>query len=370
MPRLLALAPFLVLVLGGADLRAQGEVTAYVSLDQEFSSEILDLFEKSTGIKVNRAFDAEQDKTVGMVNRIISEREHPRGDVFWNNEVAQTIRLKNMRLLQAYRSPMAEAIPASFKDPEGYWTGLAARARVFIFNRSLLGTSEAPRHLSDLTDPRWKGRLAMARPLTGTTLTHLAALYSIWGVEKTRRFVDSLFANDVNWQAGNAMVMREVGQGAFVWGLTDTDDANVSITVKGHPTGVVLPDQGDGEPGTLLIPNSVAILAGAKNLENARRLVDFILSPEVETRLAAGRSAQIPLRPGLAPPAAYKDVKPMEVDWEKVGRMIEEHQGWLKQRFTVGASHAGEKTSTVAWVLGIAAFAVIAVLVGRRSAIR
>ncbi len=108
-----------VLVLGSSlfmssGLKAQSqEVRVYCSLDAEFSEVILKDFEKETGIKVLITPDVEANKTVGLVNRIISEAKNPRCDVYWNNEVAQTIRLKNKGLLQPYKSPEAAGKPAA-----------------------------------------------------------------------------------------------------------------------------------------------------------------------------------------------------------------------------------------------------------------
>ena len=314
-----------------------GEVNVYCSLDQEFSEEILRDFEEKTGIKVRASFDVEANKTIGMVNRIISERKagNPRCDVYWNNELAQTIRLKRAGHLQPYVSPSAATIPAGFKDAEGYWTGFAARARVIIYNTEELTEAEAPKSLRALNDPKWGDRAGMAKPLTGTTLTHAAALFSVWGETETKTFYRDLLRRKIRWEAGNAMVMRAVGQGNYAWGYTDTDDANVS-RIKGHTTAIIVPDQGEGEMGTLLIPNSVAVIKDARNLENAKKLIDYLLSPEIEARLAKGRSAQIPLHPGVEAPEGVlrlDRLKAMEVDWEKVAEMIETHDEWLHESF-------------------------------------
>ena len=84
----------------------------------------------------------------------------------------------------------------------------------------------------------------------------------------------------------NAMVMREVGNGSYAWGYTDTDDANVS-RIKNRPTAIVVPDQGEDEIGTLLIPNSVAVVKDARNLDQAKRLVDYLLSLRMKQTVPA-----------------------------------------------------------------------------------
>lgn len=347
-----------------------GRVSVYVSLDEEFSRSILEDFGTRYNIDIEITPDTEDNKTIGLVNRIISEKENPRCDVYWNNELGQTIRLKNRGLTQPYYSPSAADIPASFKDIDGHWTGFAARARVFIYNTEMLSKDQLPTGLADLTDPKWAGRVTMAKPLTGTTLTNLGALFSVWGEEKTKAWVDELLDSEMYWNKGNAQVMRDVGSGRMAWGFTDTDDAHVSRHVKKHPTDIIVPDQGEGAMGTLLIPNSVLIVKDAKNLENAKKLVDFILSTEVESKLARGRSAQIPLRSSVkVPPGVLRldQIKAIDVDWEAVGRALETQNAYLHERFQGGDAEAGKKSTVALWLIAIPALLAVAFTLYRRK---
>ncbi len=91
-------------------------VIVYTALDQIYSEPILRKFETVTGIKVKAVYDVEATKTIGLVNRIIAEKNHPQCDVFWNNEVVNTIRLKNRGLLTPYFSPQAAHFPESLRD--------------------------------------------------------------------------------------------------------------------------------------------------------------------------------------------------------------------------------------------------------------
>ena len=116
------------------------QVVVYTALDQMFSEPILQDFENATGIDVKEVYDTEASKTVGLVNRIIAEKDNPQCDVFWNNEIIRTIVLKKKGLLQKYISPESDTIPSGYKDPEGYWTGFAARARVIIYNKNIINS--------------------------------------------------------------------------------------------------------------------------------------------------------------------------------------------------------------------------------------
>jgi iron(III) transport system substrate-binding protein len=306
-------------------------VVVYTALDEIYSRPILDRFEAATGIRVLAVYDTESTKTTGLVTRLIAERSRPRADVFWNNEIAQTIRLQDEGLLEPYRSPAAEAVPLAFKDPNGAWTGLAARARVIIYNRELM--PEPPRGLQDFLDPQWKGRAAIALPLFGTTATHAAALFSAWGPEPARQFFHQLRDNEVAVLGGNAAVADFVARGEYLFGLTDTDDANGAIE-DGKPVRWVLPDQHD--LGTLVIPNTVALLRSAPNAEAGRKLIDYLLSPEVEAALAQMRSIQIPLKPRITPPTSIpplEDIRVMQVAWPDVARQLGPSSQFLRETF-------------------------------------
>ena len=238
-------------------------------------------------------------------------------DVFWNNEVRQPAALAREGLLAAYDSPSATGLTASVRAPT--WTGFAARARVLLLHtqKSPAG-GPAPTSVRDLLDPRWRGRCAIARPLFGTTATHVAALLATGGPDGLRAFLRGLVENQVVVASGNAAVKDLVARGEVDFGLTDSDDANLALEA-GSPVRVVFPDQGSDQPGALLIPNSVAILDKAPHPAEARALVDELLTLDVEARLAASRSAQVPLRAAAARPAWIPaDLRTFDVAWDDV----------------------------------------------------
>jgi iron(III) transport system substrate-binding protein len=312
----------------------EADLVVYCALDQVFSEELVRDFEKETGLVVRPEFDVEAHKTVGLVNRIRAEENRPRCDVFWNNEIAHTVALAEEGLLASYDSPSAADIPAVFRDSEHRWTGFAARARVFIVNTELADPAEI-HGMADLLDPRWKGQLAMARPRTGTTLTHAAALYATLGEAGARAQLSALKEAGVNFVQSNGQVMRHVREGRYAWGLTDTDDYNVARE-EGYPVAIVYPDQGEGEAGTMVIPNTVCILKAAPHPENARRFVDYVLSRKVEEKLAFARSAQIPVREDVSRPEHVRsaaDFKVMDVDFTAVGRELRARQRELEEMF-------------------------------------
>lgn len=324
---------FAVLLVVGCSAPEQRSVVVYVALDEMFSRPILDQFEKETGYKVKAVYDTEASKTTGLRTRLAAEKGRPRADVFWNNEVAQTILLKSEGILEPYHSKNSEAIPEAFKDDEGFWTGFAARGRVIIYNTNLV--TEPPTSIYDLLKPEWRGKAAIAKPLFGTTATHAAALFALWGEEHAKTFFQAILANDIAVLEGNATVRDRVAAGDYAWGLTDTDDANGAV-VDGLPTKWLFPDQGDHGLGTLLIPNTVALVTNGPNPEGGKALIDFLLSAEAEKRLAEMRSIQIPLNPKVDAPAdvpKIDTIKTMAVTFDAMANAMPTSSEFIRQEF-------------------------------------
>lgn len=306
------------------------EVVAYTSVDQVFSEPIFRAFERETGIAVRAVFDTEETKSTGVLNRLLAESSHPQADVFWSGDPVRPFLLIARGLVEPYRSPSARDIPVPFRAEDGAWTGFAARARVLLVNTERVPREKMPDSLRDLADPRWRGQAVIANPLYGTTTMHVAALFSVWGDDAARAFLDSLRRNEVKVASSNGEVKRLVVSGEVAFGLTDTDDAHEAIA-GGAPVAVVYPDQsGDG---TLVMPTVAVILRGGPNAPAARRLVDFLLSAEVERQLGES-AAHMPLRadvPVSANVSRVSDLRVMSVDYAKLAPVIERIQPWLRE---------------------------------------
>ena len=315
-----------------------GTVVVYSALDEEFSKPILDAYGRSAGVEIRPKFDTESTKTVGLTNLLIAESTHPRCDLFWNNEILNTLRLREKGLLASFQPRHLGEIPDGYRGSDGTWYGFAARARILLVNTAEVGAKDMPTGLDDLLNPKWKGKVAIAKPLFGTTATHAACLFAAWGDEKATRFFRDLKANEVQVLSGNKQVAAAVGSGQFLFGLTDTDDAMGEINA-GRPVTIVYPDRKPDQLGTLFIPNVVAVLKGAPHPEPARALADHLLSPEVEETLARGPSAQIPIllsSPGDARVETPRTVHPMAVDFEAAARIWDRVAAFLAGEFAGG----------------------------------
>lgn len=314
-------------------MAADREVVVYTSVDQIYAEPVLRRFESQSGIKVLPVYDVEAAKTTGLVMRLIAEKERPRADVFWNGECTQTSLLKEKGVLQPYISPLADAIPAQFRDPQGYWTGFAGRARVLIVNTELVPRDSFPTSVDDLLSPAYVGeKLGMAYPMFGTTATHAAALYALHGPQQARAWFEAVRDRGVRIVDGNSVVRDMVVQGRLLWGLTDTDDACVAIR-KGAPVSVVFPDQDDA--GALVITNTVALIKGAPHPEAGKKLIDYLVSPDTEAELMRIGWSHIPVRDITQQPECYGELNlnPLNVDYDQIYENLEQSKKDLSEIF-------------------------------------
>ena len=348
---------FAALVLAGFWLagpsREEGDpksLVVYCAHDSVYADAILKDFEKQTGIRVDVRYDTEATKSLGLVNLIVAERQRPRCDVFWNNELLGTVDLQMQGLLEPHKGTGWERLPEKYRDADGHWVGFAARLRVQIVNtREVSADDEAIQNLFAF-EP---ASVAVAKPLFGTTLTHYTVLWNEWGPERLKEWHHDLRLRGVREVDGNGTVKDLVAQGVCSAGLTDTDDFFVALDEgkpvemlpvrllsarhrregeeqseeTPHPTPLLSKARGEGtredqseEPLilslspkdggegtkpkteekralTICIPNTAAIIKGTKRGEAARRLIDFLASAETELALARSKSRQVPLGP-------------------------------------------------------------------------
>jgi iron(III) transport system substrate-binding protein len=308
---------------------ANQSIVVYVSEDQIFAAPILEDFQKETGIKVKAVYDTEESKSTGVMNRLIAEKNNPQADVYWANEVVRAEVLKQKGISTAYVSPNAAEIPAVFKDSEGYWTGFSARARVFLVKK---GLSEKPSSVRDYTEARWKGRTVIANPVFGTTTDYMAALFLLWGDDRGQAFMKQMKDNQVKISSSNGESADLVGSGEFDFSLVDSDDV-VNRVKQGKPVEMVVPDQGKDGIGSLILPNAVVLIRNSPHPEQARKLIDYLLSKETERKLAIAECAQIPLHPGVETPPEVPQLdkmKVMEVNYAKLAEQMQKIQPFLK----------------------------------------
>jgi iron(III) transport system substrate-binding protein len=302
------------------------EVVLYCATDREIAQDLIDEFQKETGIQVKAKFDTEAAKAVGLVQTIRQEKAHPQCDVFWASDSFFTTMLANEGCLAPAPDDFIRAHGSAPHDVNGRWLGFAATYQVLLVNTNDVPADSLPHSFRDLTDPRYKGHIGIANPLFGGTAAHVAALYSVIGESSARGWLEGLKQNDCAICAGMADVKDRVASGELWFGIVATDDAHVAID-GGKPVVVVFPDQRGNDIGCLCRFNTAALISGAPHPKEAEQLLRFLMTTRTEKVMANGPGQDV----GLLPESVTNDVRPdwiprnlktMDVDWSAA---VKEH---------------------------------------------
>ena len=284
----------LIFVLVPLSSKPMKQVIAYCAQDQEYAEPILREFTKQTGIKVRAVYDNEAVKTVGLANRLLAERRHPRCDVFWGNEEMRTRQLAAQQV---------------FRETNG-WAAVGYRSRRIVINTNRVSLAAAPRSLLELTNETWRGKLALAYPQFGTTATHFNALRQHWGDELWQAWCRGLVANKPLLVDGNSVVVKMVGRGEAWIGLSDSDDV-----AAGQAEGLPIMPLPMSEE-TLLIPNTVAAVRGAPHPQAAQWLLEYLQQRDVVQELIAAHALE-----GFS--ASVVSTPTLKVNWDALLRDLE-----------------------------------------------
>ena len=192
---------------------------------------------------------------------------------------------------------------------------------------------EKPQSVLAYTDARFKGQGVIANPLFGTTTAEIAALFTIWGDTHGQAFMNAMRNNGVRISTSNGESADFVASGEAQFSLVDSDDGFNRLK-QGKPIEIIYPDQEEGGIGCMIVPNALLLIRGGPNQENAKKLIDFLLSPESERKLAFSNAAQIPLHSGVETPAGVphiENLKTMALNYAEVARKMQEIQPFLER---------------------------------------
>lgn len=303
----LAWAMVLLAGLSFAGLAEAGELVVYSARKEQLIRPTIQAFEKETGDTVTML----TGKAGELARRIEIEQDDPQGDVFLGTAAGIAELLRRKGLLASYDSPLVAAIPQEFKAADGTWVGVTGRVRVILYNKELVGEESLPTSFFDLTEPKWKGKVVVASMGERTTVSWLAAIWALKGEEFTADYVRALKDNGLKVLKNNTEVRRAVARGEYSLGITNHYYYMIQRREDpSSPVAILYPDQEEGQMGTPMATITAAIIRGARHPEEARRFIDFLLSPEGNLLLVKGKY-ELPLLNGVVPVGAEEGVRPL-----------------------------------------------------------
>ncbi|MEW5728953.1 MAG: Fe(3+) ABC transporter substrate-binding protein [Pseudomonadota bacterium] len=299
--RLLGLG--LAAIMVGASATA-AEVNVYSGRKDHLIKPALDDFTKATGIKVN-LLSAGDDQ---LIDRLKTEGANSPADVFVTADVARLHMARVAGLLQPAPSKTVEAnVPANFRDPQGYWTGLSARARVIFYAKDRVKPSELST-MEELADPKWKGRVCIRSSSNVYNQSLLAEMIAVHGPDKAEAWAKGIVANMARKpQGGDTDQIKAVAAGQcdvavgntyYYGGLqasAKAEDREVAAKV-----GLFFPNQSGR--GAHMNISGAGVTASSKNKAEAVKLIEYLSSPQAQ-KFYAEVNHEFPVNPAVKPSA-------------------------------------------------------------------
>ena len=254
-----------VLILS-SNITKASEVVLYSSNQPELLDTIAQDFKEKTGITLTVV----RMGTGEAMKRIDAEKANPLGDVFWSGDVSV---LDNAKAnFMPYVSPEAKTLPASYKEKDNKWTAANTHLMIIMANTSLVPEAELPKSWKDLLDPKWKDKIVMANPQkSGSAYAQVYGLNKILGWDGVKKLVDNVKVLD-----SSSLIYKGTAAGEFPLGITMEYAAHRYVAGGQKDVKVIYPSD-----GVISAPEGAAIIANCKHPEEAKKLVDYLLSKEV-----------------------------------------------------------------------------------------
>lgn len=267
-------------------------------------------FQEKTGITV----DLVAAGTGELLKRIEAETENPQCDVFWGGG-ADSLSAYS-KYFDKFTPADIDVIDKNYVDTNGVWVGESPLPMVLMYNKKLVSESDVPKGWGDLTDEKFKGKIAYADPAkSGSSYTILCTMLTAFGKDdgKGWDFIKKFVANlDGKILGSSGDVYKKVADGEYAVGLTLEKEA-IQYVNAGADVGIIYPSE-----GTSAVPDGIAIVKGCKNRENAETFANFVLGKECQTMMANDFSRRGVRTDGTPTPKgvpAMKDVKLVDYDF-------------------------------------------------------
>ncbi len=270
--------------------KTEGVVNVYSIMPEAYASIIFDEFTKDTGIKVNFTRMSAGD----ALARLTAEKDNPQVDALWGGPSDTYDAGVAKGLFQVYVPKEADKIPANYRSPEGYWTGVGLIPLCFVINTNFLKEHNLPVPTSwyDLLDPAYEGQLQMADARTSGTATEriYALCYALGSEDAAYDYQKKLNKNVQLYTKSGGGGLMPIGTGQSAGGIFYLVDA-LKTQQEGYPIEISFPKE-----GVTYSPEGSGIVAGAKNINAAKALMDWASTKRLGDIMMANKINYVPVR--------------------------------------------------------------------------
>jgi len=297
--------PLLLVATAMVACSGDGGLTLYSGRAEFQVKPVLEQFTKATGVKVRARYGASAE----LAAQIAEEGSGTRADVFWAQDAGALGAVDELGLFAPAPEAARAAVDQRFRAPDGTWVGVSGRARVVVYDPRKVPASELPSSVFNLTEPKWKGRIAIA-PTNGSFQAFVTAMVITNGEPRTRQWLSGIKANEPKTYASNDLIVKAVNDGQVDVGLVNhyylfqlqAEIGADKLVARNHYTAGT-------DPGALVNVAGVGILKSSKHQADAARLVEYLLS-EPAQRHFTEHNFEYPLIPGVPTAAGLPPLQP------------------------------------------------------------
>jgi iron(III) transport system substrate-binding protein len=268
-------------------------VVVYSGRSEALVGELFVAFTNETGIEV----DVRYGDSGEMAALVLTEGSSSPADLFFSQDAGALGAVEEASLFATLPSETLSLVESKYSSQKGNWVGTSGRARVVVYNPSLVDTP--PAGIDDLLDPKWSGKIGYA-PTNASWQSFVTALRVTRGEDATRTWLQGFAANKPVAYEKNAVVRDAVNSGDVALGLTNHYYLYEKIAAEG--TAAVVAKNHyfvNGDVGGLVNVAGVGMLQSSKNQKSALALINYLLSPAGQGYFAQ-KSFEYPLVAGIA----------------------------------------------------------------------
>lgn len=320
MHRMAILAMLVVLGLSASACGGSDDViTVYSGRTSNLIEPLLDDFAESAGIDVEVRYGQSAD----LALLIDQEGDRSPADVFISQSPGAVGFLAGEGMLRPIGDEVLSLVPGGFRNADGLWVGISGRVRVIVYNRDLVDPSELSVSVFELTEERFRDRVAVA-PANGSFQDFVTAMRETHGDDATLAWLEGLVANDARTYANNTSIVQAVGRGDVPMGLVNH---YYNFRAKAEDPGAASENYyfPAGDIGSLMIVTAIGVLSTSDVPHLADQLVEFMLSEEAQ-RFYSEMTLEFPLAAGVAPSSVLPPLSSIGLvtyDFDRLGGGLE-----------------------------------------------
>ena len=304
---------------GGDDVSSEPndkKITLYSGRNEALVKPLLEMFTQKTGI----AIQARYGTTAQMAAQLLEEGDRSPAEAFLAQDAGALGAVNKKGMFAALPDEVTTKVPADYRARDGKWVGVTARSRVLAYNPTLVRPADLPKSVFELTEPRWKGKVAIA-PTNASFQAFVTAVRLQHGEAKAKEFFAGLKANEVQIRDNNIAIVEDVDAGKVPVGLVNHYYLGEIAKERGTTADKLtakLHFFEPGDSGAMVNVSGIGVLNGSAADTDVRTLIDYLLGAEAQ-KYFAEQTFEYPVvagapGPAYVPPLVELKIPPIDLN--------------------------------------------------------